>query len=212
MIFFPRSAFTMLPVRNVLLSAFALATAVVLLPAQAGNSQAPSPRTAQAFTSIKDILARDGEYLRTTQTTNNKYSSKLLRTYVVTATNGCNAVVESEAHVHTEFATQQRVVDRNWIDEFHPNFVDLDPSTVIVQDPLPPQGQSVTKGYLVRIAVEAGKPLIPARAVDKAENEARQTPGVPTLAVYVKTREAADRLAKAFTDAATGCRANPGGK
>jgi len=161
---------------------------------------------------IRQSLAKDGVYERTTTTTRGNYKSETRRKFSLSEADGCKLVVVSESHIHTEMPKQNRVTDRRWSDIYHPDFTTMDPATATVIPPEPPQATWETKGYLVRISIETGQPLMIGSTVDPATNQARDMPGVPTLAVYVTSKETADRLAKAFAEVATACRANPTGK
>ncbi len=162
----------------------------------------------QGVDQIKEILAKDGLYTRTTKS-GEQYKSVMERKFQVASAKGCQVVVTSDIHTHTEMPAQNRVSDRNSTEFFYPDFSVFNPASVIVADPEPPQPTWEMKGYLVRIAVEAGKPPMKASSRVQQTNEQHDLPSLPNLAVYVKTREQADRLAKAFTEVATACRANP---
>lgn len=189
----------------------ALLAGVFCLGSQ-GVQAASSPNLQQSVEAIRQILAKDGQYLRTTTTARKDYKSLTERKFSVSEADGCKLIVKSDAHVHTELTEQKRVSDREWSDIYRPDFSLMDPSTVTVTDPEPPQEQWQTKGYMVRISVEVDKPLMIASSVDPKSNTARDMPGLPTLAVYVTSRETADRLGKAFAQLATACRANPAAK
>lgn len=187
---------------------------LVLAAAGCGLLLAVPPISSQAaatlqpgIDSIRQILARDGLYSRTTTSARNNYKSVTERKYALSEANGCKLTVASESHAHVEMPTQNRVTDRRSTDVFRTDFSQMDPASVYVGDPQPPQATWETKGYLVRIAVELGKPPILASTVDKETNAARDLPGVPMLAVYVSSRESADKLAKAFAQVATACHA-----
>ena len=200
----PRLAF-----QGVVLCALSLAAA----GAGFGSIQAASGQSLQQYAdAIRQILTKDGLYQRTTVTTRNDYKSVTERTYSVPKADGCKLTVVSSAHIHTEMTAQNRVSDRKWNDIFQPDFSVMDPGSVTVADPDPSQAQWQVKGYMVRIAVEVGKPPMGASTVDLKTNSAQEMPGLPTLAVYVSSREAADQLAKKFAQMATACRANPAGK
>jgi len=166
----------------------------------------------QGIDVIRQSLAKDGLYERTTTTTRGNYASKTERKFTLSEAKGCNLVVTSDSHIHTEMPQRNRVTDRRWSDIYHPDFTIMDPSTATVIAPEPPQANWETKGYLVRISIEVGKPLMVASTVDPATNQARDMPGVPTLAVYVTNKATADRLAKAFAQVATACRATAAAK
>src|SRR5581483_4239540 len=175
-------------------------------------SQASSNTLQQGIDTIRQILAKDGLYSRSTTSARNNYKSLTERKFSLSAADGCKLVVESDSHVHTEEPTQNHVSDRMSTEVLHPDFSVMDTASVYVGDPQPPQPTWEAKGYLVRISVEVGKPMIVASTVDKATNTAHVLPGLPTLAVYVSSREAADRLAAAFKQVATACRANASAK
>jgi hypothetical protein len=156
---------------------------------------------------IRQILAKEGVYSRTTTSARNNYKSVTERKFSLSEANGCKLTVQSDTHVHMEEPTQNRVTDRRSLDIFRPDFSAMDASSIYVADPQPPQAAWETKGYLVRISVEIGKPPMVASTVDKATNEARDLPPLPMLAVYVGSRESADKLAKAFTQVAAACHA-----
>jgi hypothetical protein len=157
---------------------------------------------------IKQILAKDGLYTRTT-TSPSGYKAVMERKFEVTSASGCQLVVAANVHTHTEMSAQNRVTDRSSTDIFRPDFSALDAANVTVADPQPAQPTWEMKGYLVRIGVEAGKAPIKASNRIQPTNEEHDLPPLPNLAVYVTTREQADRLAKAFADVATACHANP---
>ncbi|HEY2857199.1 MAG TPA: hypothetical protein VGJ21_02155 [Terracidiphilus sp.] len=154
---------------------------------------------------IRQILAKEGMYSRSTTSARNNYKSLTERKYTLSEATGCNLVVQSDSHVHTEEPTRNRVVDKRSTDSFRADFSAMDASSIYVEDPQPPQSTWEAKGYLVRIAVELGKPPMAASTVDKATNSARDLPSLPMLAVYVGSRESADKLAKAFAQVATAC-------
>lgn len=187
---------------SALAATFCLSVAVPRVASQA----APIDNLQQSIDVIKQILDKEGLYTRTT-TSGASYKSQTERKFSLKSANGCQMVVASDAHTHTEMPQQQRVVDRTWTDIYRPDFSNLDSATVIVQDPQPPQSTWETKGFLVRIGVEIGKPPIAASSVNKETNLEKNLPGLPNLAVYVTSREQADRLAKAFTQVATACHA-----
>src|SRR5271165_4503916 len=196
--------------RSGLASPAALAGAL-LVAASAILSQtthATAPGLQQTVESIRQILAKDGLYERTTTTQRQDYKSVTERKYEVTEVDGCKLVVVSSGHSHADMLAQGRTSDRKWNDIFHPDFSLMDPSTVVVNDPEAPQPQWQVKGYLVRISIEMGKPLMVASTVDLATNTVRDLPGLPAFSVFVSSREAADKLAKDFAQMATACRAN----
>jgi hypothetical protein len=176
------------------------------------SSQAASTTLQQSIDTIRQILAKDGLYTRSTTSARNNYKSSTERKFSLSEANGCKLTVVSDSHVHMEMPEQNRVTDRRTSEIFQPDFSSLDPASVYVGDQQPPQATWVVKGYLVRIRVENGKLPIAASNVDKDTNESHDLPGVPNLAVYVSSREAADRLAKAFADVATACHASASGK
>ena len=186
-------------------SCFLLATTTAIL-SQASH---PGPGVQQSVDAIRQILAKDSLYERTTTTQRQDYKSLTERKYQVTETDGCKMVIVVSGHSHAEMPAQNRINDRKWNDIYHPDFSVMDPSTVVVNEPEPPQPQWQVKGYLVRISVEIGKPLMVSSTVDLATNASRILPGLPNLAVYVSSREAADKLAKTFGQLATACQANP---
>jgi hypothetical protein len=156
---------------------------------------------------IKEILAKDGLYTRTTKS-GDQYKSVMERKFELTSAKGCQMVVTSDTHIHTEMPSQNRVSDRNSTEFFYPDFSVFNPASVIVSDPQPAQPTWEMKGYLVRITVEIGKPPMKASSRIQQTNEEHDLPPLPGLSVYVKSREQADRLAKAFAQVATACRAN----
>lgn len=176
------------------------------------SSQAPAGGLQQGIDTIRQILAEDGRYTRSTTSARNNYKSLTERRFSLADANGCNLTVQSDSHVHVEMPTQNRVTDRKSSETFRPDFSVLDPASVYVADPQPGQASWQMTGYLVRISVEVGKPPIRASSVDKEANGATDLPGVPTLAVYVTSRQSADRLAKAFAQVATACHATPAAK
>jgi hypothetical protein len=176
------------------------------------SSQASTNTLQQGIDTIRQILAKDGLYSRSTTSARNNYKSLTEKTFSLSAAAGCKLVVESDSHAHIEEPTQNRVSDRKSTEVFHPDFSVMDSASVYVGDPEPPQPTWEAKGYLVRISVEVGKPLIVASAIDKEHNAARDMPGLPALAVYVSSRAAADRLAAAFKQVATACRASGAAK
>ena len=203
-----------------LLCAAAMVAAACTTPCLRAQAAPASPAPAHAAPAgniqkldevIRQILAKDGMYSRTTWTANNTYKSVNERKFSVSEANGCRLIVVSDVHTHTEFPAQNRVTDHDWSDIFRPDFAHLDVSRITVADPEPRQPQWEAKGYLVRIPVVLGDPQIVASNVDKQTNKAQDLPRVPALTVYVSSREAADRLAKAFGELATACKANPGG-
>lgn len=187
------------------LGGFALAAPHILSQASGGGLQ-------QSIDTIRQILAADGLYTRTTTSALNNYKSATERHYSLTGANGCNLTFATDTHIHTEMPAQNRVTDRKSTDIFKPDFSTLDASSVHVGDPQPAQGTWEMKGYLVRIAVQIGKPRIEASSLDRETNEAHELPAVPMLAVYVSSRESADKLAKAFAQVATACHAAPAKK
>lgn len=189
-------------------SSLALAAAgCLLLTAPLVTSQgSPDPKLQQGADLIRQILDRDGLYTRTT-TSGSQYKAVTERKYSVKEVKGCQIVVASESHSHTEMPAQNRVVDRKWTDTYHPDFAGLDPASVVVGGEQPPQATWEAKGFLVRIGVEAGKPPIKASTQSAQTNEEHDLPPLPNLAVYVTSKEQADRLAKAFTQVATACHA-----
>jgi hypothetical protein len=170
--------------------------------------QAQNPKVQQGTDLIKQILAKDGLYTRTT-TSPNGYKAVMERKFEVTSASGCQLVVASNVHMHTEMSSQNRVTDRTSVDIYHPDFSGLDAASVKVSDPQPAQSTWEAKGYLVRIGVEAGKPPIRASNRIQQTNEEHDLPPLPNLAVYVTSRDQADRLAKAFVEVATACHASP---
>jgi hypothetical protein len=161
---------------------------------------------------IRQSLAKDGLYERITTTSRGNYTSRTQRKFSLSEAKGCSLVVVADSHIHAEMPQQNRVTDRRWSDIYHPDFAAMDPASATVIAPEPPQATWETKGYLVRISIEAGRPLMVGSTVDLATNQARDMPGVPTLAVYVTNKETADRLAKAFAQVATACRAGAAAK
>lgn len=190
----------------------AMAAAAFGLAAGQGFVSAQGQTLRQGIDVIRQSLAKDGLYERITTSARNNYKSVTQRKFSLTEAIGCKLVVTSEAQIHTEMAERNRVTDRHVIEIYRPDFSTMDPSSATVIAPEPPQGNWETKGYLVRISIEVGKPLMIASSVDPATNSARDMPGVPTLAVYVTNKETADRLAKAFAQVASACRANPAAK
>ena len=183
--------------------------AVLLLGAPRLMCQgAQSTKLQQGTDLIKQILAKDGLYTRTT-TSPSGYKAVMERKFEVTSASGCQLVVAANVHTHTEMSAQNRVTDRSSTDIFRPDFSALDAASVTVADPQPAQPTWEMKGYLVRIGVEAGKPPIRASSRIQQTNEEHDLPPLPNLAVYVATRDQADRLAKAFAQVATACHANP---
>jgi hypothetical protein len=166
----------------------------------------------QGIAVIRQSLAKDGLYERVTTTARGNYKSLTQRKFTLSEAKGCNLVVVAESHIHAEMPHQNRITDRRWSDIYRPDFTTMDPASATVIAPEPPQANWETKGYLVRISIEAGKPLMVGSTVDSATNQARDMPGVPTLAVYVTNKETADRLAKAFAQVATACRAGAAAK
>ena len=160
----------------------------------------------QGVDQIKEILAKDGLYTRTTKS-GDQYKSLMERKFELTSAKGCQMVVTVDTRIHTEMPSQNRVSDRNSTEIFYPDFSVFNPASVIVSDPEPPQPTWEVKGYLVRISVEVGKPPMKASTRIKQTNEDHDSPPLPNLAVYIKTREQADRLAKAFAQVATACHA-----
>ena len=158
----------------------------------------------QGIDLIKQILAKDGLYTRTAKS-GTQYKSVTERKFEVSEVKGCRLVVASNLHTHTEMPAQNRVSDRNATELFHPDFSGLDPASVVVSDPQPPQPSWEATGYLVRIGVEAGKPPIAASSRNDRTNEENDLPPLPNLAVYVRSKDQADRLAKAFAQVATAC-------
>lgn len=196
--------------RLIILAAAACALSVAASGICSQAVQASADQSLQQnVEAIRQILAKDGLYQRTTTTERKDYNSVMERKFAVTEADGCKLVVVSSVHSRSEMPTQNRVTDRNWNDIYRPDFSVMDPAGVVVEDPAPPQPQWQVKGYLVRISVEVGKPLIVASTVDKATNAARDMPGLPALAVYVSSREAADLLAKKFSAVAAACRPAP---
>jgi hypothetical protein len=167
---------------------------------------APVDKVQESVDVIRQILAKDGLYTRTT-TREGTYKSKTERKYYLKSATGCQLIVANEAHVHTEMPAQQRVSDRSWTEILWPDFSVLDPANVVVQDPIPPQPNWETKGYLVRINVETGKAPIKVTAINSDSTQQREMPAMPNLGVYVTSREQADRLAKAFSQTAAACHA-----
>jgi hypothetical protein len=161
---------------------------------------------------IRQSLAKDGLYERLTTSSRGTYKSATQRKFSLSEASGCNLVVVSEAHIHTEMPERNRVTDRHWNDIYRPDFSVMDPASTRVVAPEPPQATWETKGYLVSISIEVGKSLMVASSVDPATNKARDMPPVPTLAVYVTNKETADRLARAFSEVATACRAKTAAK
>ncbi|UWZ82419.1 hypothetical protein [Occallatibacter riparius] len=186
----------------------AAAGCLVLTAPRLISQGAQGQKLQQGVDQIKQILSKDGLYTRTTKS-GDQYKSVMERKFEVTSANGCQMVVTSNIHVHTEMPAQNKVTDRSSAEVYHPDFSAFNPTSVIVEDPQPPQPTWETTGYLVRIAIEAGKPPMKASTRIQQTNEEHDLPPLPTLAVYVKTREQADRLAKAFAQVATACRANP---
>jgi hypothetical protein len=179
----------------------------LLIAPRLTSQGAQSHNLQQGTDLIKEILAKGGLYTRTTKS-GNGYKSVMERKFELTSATGCQMVVTSDIHIHTEMSAQNKVSDRNSTEIYHPDFTVFDPATVIVSDPQPAQPTWETKGYLVRIAVEIGKPPMKASGRTQPTNEEHALPSLPNLAVYVTTREQADRLAKAFAQVATACRAN----
>jgi hypothetical protein len=161
---------------------------------------------------IRDILASDGIYTRSTTSANNQYKSTTERKFSLSEADGCKLTVVSDSHVHAEMPEMKRVTDRRTSETFRPDFSTMDASSVYVGDQQPAQATWVAKGYLVRIAVEIGKPPIPVSSVDNETKQSRELLRVPNLAVYVSSRQSADRLAKAFAELATACHAGASGK
>lgn len=188
---------------NMRVAALAAVGCGLLLTAARMVSQAPSMQASVDV--IRQILAKEGVYSRTTTSARNNYKSVTERKFSVSEASGCKIAVQSNTHVHTEEPTQNHVSDRRSIDTVHADFSVMDASSVYVADPQPPQPSWETKGYLVRISVEIGKPPMGASTVDPATNEGRDLPPLPMLAVYVGTRESADKLGKAFGQLATAC-------
>jgi hypothetical protein len=166
----------------------------------------------QGIDVIRQALAKDGLYERVTTTTRGNYKSSTQRKFSLSEAKGCSLVVVADSHIHTELPQKNRVTDRRWSDIYRPDFTTMDPATATVIAPEPPQANWETKGYLVRISIETGKSLMVSSTLDPATNQARDLPGVPTLAVYVTNKDTADRLAKAFAQVAAACRANPAGE
>ena len=193
-------------------SVLSAAVFAIVLAVPAVSSYAANNTLQQGIDTIRQILAKDGRYSRITTSARKDYKSDTEKTFSVSAADGCKLTVQSESSIHTELPTQNRVIDRQSIDVFRSNFSQLDPATIEVGDPQPPQPTWQMSGYLVRVSVEAGKPFIIASTIDKATNATHDLPGVPTLAVYVSSREAADRLAAAFKQVTTACRAGASGK
>ena len=192
-----------------LLAALAAAGCLLLAAPRLISQAAQNQKLQQATDLIKEILAKDGLYTRSTKSENGQYKSAMERKFEVTAVNGCQLVVSSASHIHTEMPAQNRVSDRKSTEIFHPDFSALDPAGVIVSDPQPPQPTWEMKGYLVRIAVEVGKPPMKASSRIEQTNEEHDLPPLPNLSVYVTSRDQADRLAKAFAQVATACNSTP---
>ena len=190
-----------------LLAAVIAAAGMLAFAARLVSQTSHADKLQQSVALIKQILEKDGLYTRSTTSKGGDYKSVTERKFSVRSANGCQLVVASDAHTHTEMPAQKRLVDRTWTDFYRPDFSLLDAASVAIQDPQPPQDTWVAKGYLVRIAVESGKAPIPASSVNMQTNKEKDLPGVPNLAVYVTSREQADRLAKAFTQVATACHA-----
>jgi hypothetical protein len=182
------------------------AAVCLLLGAPRVSSQ--DQKLQQGIDLIKQILAKDGLYTRSTKS-GTQYKSVTERKFEVTAVKGCQLVVTSNLHTHTEMPAQNRVSDRKATELFHPDFSGLDPASVIVSDPQPPQPTWQTTGYLVRIGVTSGKPPIAASSWNEQTNEEHDLPPLPNLAVYVTSKDQADRLAKAFAQVATACHSTP---
>jgi hypothetical protein len=190
----------------------AAAAGCLLLTATRLVSQAtPGVKLQPGTDLVKEILAKDGLYTRTT-TSGTQYKALTERKFALKEVKGCQLVVVSDTHTHTEMPAQNRVLDRTWTETYYPDFSILDPASVVVSDPPPPQPTWETKGYLVRIGVEIGKPPISASTQNNQTNEAHDLPPLPNLAVYVASRDQADRLAKAFTQVATACHSGPAAK
>jgi hypothetical protein len=187
----------------------AVATGCLLTAPRLSSQAAQNPKAQQGIDLIKQILAKDGRYTRTTKSGNSQYKSVTERKFAVSAVKGCLVDVVSESHLHTEMSAQNREADRKSTDTFHVDFSALDPSSVVVSDPPPPQPGWETTGYLVRIKAEADKPPIRASTRDQQTNEEHDLPSLPNLALYVTSRDQADRLAKAFAQVATACHSQP---
>jgi hypothetical protein len=192
------------------LIAAAAAAGCLLLAAPGLISQAAqNQKLQQATDQIKEILARDGLYTRTTKSPNGQYTSVMERKFELTTVNGCQMVVASNVHTHTEMPAQNRVSDRKTTDIYHPDFSVFDPASVTVSDPQPPQPTWEMKGYLVRIAIQAGGPPMKASTRIEQTSEEHDLPPLPNLSVYIASRDQADRLAKAFAQVATACNSTP---
>jgi hypothetical protein len=198
----------MFPANKIRLSLGLLVTAgaILSLGPRLNSQAAPLDKIQRSVDLIRQILDKDGLYTRTT-TSGTQYKSVTERKFTLKEAKGCQLIVTSDVHTHTDMPAQHRVVDRKWTDIYRPDFSSLDPASVFESEPQPPQPNWEAKGYLVRIPVEVGKALIPASTVNNETNEEHGLPGLPNLAVYVTTREQADRLAKPFTGVATACHA-----
>ena len=192
---------------KVRLLAIAVSGAVLAAAVPVGSQAGHIDKLQQSVDLIRQILDKDGLFTRTSTSSDGSYKSVTERKFSVKSANGCQLVVTSDVHTHAQLPGQQSGSDRVWLEVFRPDFSALDPATVVVQDPRPPQPTWETKGYLVRIAVQTGKAPIVVSSVNKETNKEQNLPGVPSLAVYVTSREQADRLAKAFTQAANACHA-----
>jgi hypothetical protein len=190
-----------------LLAPVAAASAFLFFTPWLFSQAAQADNLQQNIDLIKQILDKGGLYTRTTVSAGGDYKSVTQRKFSVKSAIGCRLIVASDAHMHTDMPVHKRTTDRTWTDYYRPDLSLLDPATVIVQDPQPAQPTWEAKGYLVRIAVETGKTPIAASSVNHETNQEKDLPGAPNLAVYVTSREEADRLAKAFTQAATACHA-----
>jgi hypothetical protein len=195
--------------RRISLLVAACAAGCLLIAPRLISQSGQNQKLQQATDLIRQILAKDGLYTRTTKSANGQYQSVMERKFELMAANGCQLVVASNLHTHSEMPAQTRVTDRKSTEIFHPDFSVFDPASVLVSDPQPPQPTWEMKGYLVRIAVEAGKPPMKASSRTEQANEEHDLPPLAHLAVYVTSRDQADRLAKAFAQAATACHSTP---
>jgi hypothetical protein len=204
------AARTSYPVR--LLGIATLATCMLSTAPQMASQATHVQKLQQDIDSVREILAKDGLYVRSTTNTRADYKSATERKFSLSEVDGCRLTVTSDAHSHAEIPAQKRITDRSWTDIYKPDFSVMDPASVVVADPQPPQPSWEVKGYLVRISVEPGKPLMLASSLDKQTKEYHDVPGLPNLAVYVTSRDSADRLARAFKQLAASCHSNVSGK